>query len=112
MRRAMEGLLPKKVQWRLTKTSFLIGFCLRLEKCNAKLLQSLVDCGPAAAIARLIHQNVLSMMHALIKCPPPDLTGPQVLPLWNVTVANAWLEQTELCLSLSDEEPKRTKGGE
>lgn len=108
MRRGMENILPGKVQWRRTKINFLPGFCLRLARLNQTRLDDLVERGPAM-LSGCVRRDALRPMYNVIKLAQPVSWAPEVLPLWNVAVADAWLRQTEFCVPMEQCRDQQTE---
>lgn len=111
MRRSLEGVLPEAVRWRRTKINFLPGFCLRLTRFNRERLDGLALHGPSA-LAGCVRRDALRPMYEALKSAHADLEARDVLPLWNVAVADAWLEQARLYPAGGGDEIETREGGE
>jgi asparagine synthase (glutamine-hydrolysing) len=101
LREAMEGLLPREVQWRNNKFDFAGHLSRGMLKHHARLIEEIVK-DDIDGVSAFVNVDIAGSVFARAKKNPSTLTGSALLSLWRTVCLSLWLRQTRPKLKSDD----------
>lgn len=94
LRRAMEGILPKAIQWRASKFDFTPHIAMGLISHHSQLIKSIIN-NDANGLGDYINLGQVRKDFEYIKQTGYRANGAAVQRVWKAAVLSAWLVQTQ-----------------
>ena len=90
LRKAMEGILPREIQWRRDKLDFTPHLLARLVGADRPIVEDVLASG---ALAGYVKDDVLASTWARLTADPPTVGGAEIQALWRATALGLWLAE-------------------